>query len=213
MSLLHNAEADFAASELARMFVASPALCYSSGSMPSGLSATAAHEPSASPWPKADGLVSLLEAGSQVQRDIAIEYKRQQGGVHGLLTAIGQSQGYLHKGYNAAAIVVPGQYSSHTTPADYVRDVLDRISSTKAIGVFRYDSPDTSSATPFANRLHCVRPFELIATVSHVASASTRPRTQWVHMREGSTTRDAFFRFLQTAKRMSATGAANSVRA
>ncbi len=105
MSLNHNAEADFAASELARMFVHNPSLCYPSSSLPGGLSATASYEPSSSPWPKADGLISLLETGNQ-QRDIALEYKRTQEGVHGLLTAIGQAQGYIHKGYNGAAIVV-----------------------------------------------------------------------------------------------------------
>lgn len=212
MSLLHNAEADFAASELARMFVANPALCYGGGSIPIGLSATASYEPSSSPWPKADGLVSILEAGTQQQRDIALEYKRAQEGVHGLLTAIGQSQGYIHKGYHGAAIVVPSSYSSHNSPAMYVKDVLDKIGSTKSIGVFRYDPPDTSKPAPFAERLHCIRPLEVSSGVSHVGSVTTRPKTQWVHMREGSTTRDAFFRFLQTAKRMSAVDEAPQIR-
>lgn len=205
MSLLHNAEADFAASELARMFVGDTTLCYGPAGFAAGLSATASYEPSASPWPKADGLVSILEASSQRQMDVALEYKREQEGIHGLLTAIGQAQGYVHKGYNGAAIVVPNRYSSHDTPAAYVKDVLDKISSAQSIGVFGYEAPDTSSPTPFAGRIHCVRPLQLSASASPVGAAAGRPRTQWVHMREGSTTRDAFFRFLQTAKRMSAT--------
>lgn len=204
VSLTHNSEADFAASELARMFVADSTLCYAGRPAMGGLSATASYEPSASPWPKADGLVTILESGTQQQRDVALEYKRPQEGIHGLLTAIGQSHGYLHKGYNGAAIVVPSRYTSHETPALYVREVLDKISNSTGIGVFRYEEPDTSSATPFANRLHCVRPFLVSADASRVVASSTRPRTQWVHMREGSTTRDAFFRFLQTAKRISA---------
>jgi hypothetical protein len=205
MSLLHNAEADFAASELARMFVGDPKLCYDVSALPAGVSATASHEASASPWPKADGVVSILETGTQKQRDVAVEYKRQHEGIHGLLTAIGQAQGYIHKGYHGAAIVIPSQYPSHDSPAIYVKGVLDMLGSTSPIGVFRYEEPDTSSPVPFANRIHCVRPFVLSARSANVASPAGRPKTQWVHMREGSTTRDAFFRFLQTAKRMSAT--------
>src|ERR1035437_5142561 len=104
MSILHNSEADFAASELARMFVGDLKICFGATSAPSAVSATASHEGSASPWPKADGVVSILETGSQKQRDVAVEYKRQHEGIHGLLTAIGQAQGYIHKGYNGAAI-------------------------------------------------------------------------------------------------------------
>lgn len=208
MDFNHNAEADFAASELARMFVANPALCYSGGTLPSGLSATAAYEPSTSPWPRADGLISLLESGSgDVQRDIALEYKRPQEGVHGLLTAIGQAQGYLCKGYHGAVIVVPAEYPSHATPADYVKGVLDTIGGPASIGVFHYEPPDTSSVTPFAGRLHCVRPLQVGATSAAKVRAIARPRTQWVHMREGSTTRDAFFKFLQVAKKLSADAA------
>lgn len=204
MDFSHNAEADFAASELARMFVADPKLCYPPASVPAGLSATAAYEPSGSVWPRADGLVSILESGgAAVQREIALEYKRQGEGVHGLLTAIGQAQGYVCKGYHGAAIVIPSTYPSLATPADYVKGVLDKIGGSAAIGVFRYEPPDTSSATPFAGKLHCVRALQVSAVAPGV-KAVAKPRTQWVHMREGSTTRDAFFRFLQCAKRLSA---------
>jgi len=204
MSYGHNAEADFAASELARMFAADPRICYAEATCPSALSANASYEPSSSPWPKADALVSLLEAGTRRQRDIAVEYKRQQEGLHGLLTAIGQAHSYLHKGYSGAAIVLPSSYSGYSNPGEYVRDVLDQVSGNKATGVFRFETPDLSSPTPYAGRIHPVRLLELVTTGAPVRAVSSRPRTQWVHMREGSTTRDAFFRFLQTAKRLSA---------
>lgn len=207
MTYSHNAEADFAASELARMFAADPCLCYTSDTRPSGLSTNASYEPSSSPWPRADALVSLLESGTGAQRDIAVEYKREQEGTHGLLTAIGQAHSYIFKGYSGAAIVVPSVYASHPTPADFVKNVLDHTSGNKAIGVFRFDPPDLSSPTPYAGRLHAVRPLELITTAISAGTTTSRPRTQWVHMREGSTTRDAFFRFLQTAKLLSADGA------
>ena len=199
----HNSEADFASSELARMFVETPTLCYPSTAVPTGLSATASYEPSATGWPKADGLVSLLESLGGTQRDVAIEYKRPQEGIHGLLTAIGQAHGYIHKGYSGSAIVIPSIYSTHPTPADYVKEVLDRVSTNVSIGVFRYDPPDTGSATPFAGKLHCVRPFILATGAGTRAISGRGNKTQWVHMREGSTTRDAFFRFLQTSKRLS----------
>jgi len=200
----HNAEADFASSEVARMLVADPGLCYASGPRPPTISASASYEPSSAGWPKADGLVSILEGGATTRRDIALEYKRPQEGIHGLLTAIGQAHGYLHKGYSGAAIVIPARYASLTTPAEYVRDVLDKISGSRAIAVFSYDSPDTTSATPFAGRIQCIRPLVFDATGVRLRPASQGPKTQWVHMREGSTTRDAFFRFLQMAKRLSA---------
>ncbi len=202
MSYNHNAEADFAASELARMFAFDPSLCYDASTVPATLSASASYEPSSSGWPKADALVTVLESVGGAQRDIAVEYKRQQEGIHGLLTAMGQAHAYLHKGYNGSAIVVPTSYSTHPTPADYVTEVLDRISGNKAIGVFRFEEADLSSPTPYAGRLHCVRPLQLVTTTV-AGRPSARPKTQWVHMREGSTTRDAFLRFLQTAKRLS----------
>jgi hypothetical protein len=200
----HNAEADFAASEVARMLVADPGLCYDASSCPATISASASYEPSAAGWPKADGLVSVLEGGTTTQRAIALEYKRPQEGIHGLLTAIGQAHGYLHKGYSGAAIVIPGRYTSHPTPAEYVRDVLNAISGSRAIAVFSYSPPDTTSPTPFAGRIQCVRPLVFDAGRVQLRPASQGPKTQWVHMREGSTTRDAFFRFLQVAKRLSA---------
>ncbi len=74
MSFTHNSGADFAASELARMLVADPTIC----NHPERLSASASYEPPSSPWPKADGLVSVVNPSRSEQRDIALEFKRQQ---------------------------------------------------------------------------------------------------------------------------------------
>lgn len=204
VSYQHNAEADFAASELARLFAADPGFCYEDSTKPAAISASASYEPSSSPWPKADGLITLLESGATIQRDIALEYKTPQEGAHGLLTAMGQAYSYLHKGYNGAVIVVPKQYPSHNAPGPYLASALDFIEGSKAIGVFHYETPDTTSPTPFAGRLTCVRSLELVTSPTTASPVSTRPTTQWVHMREGSTTRDGFFRFLQAAKQLSA---------
>jgi hypothetical protein len=73
----HNAEADFAASEIARLFVADPLLCYEAAAVPASISASASYESSSAGWPKADGLISVLESGSNVQRDIALGSFRQ----------------------------------------------------------------------------------------------------------------------------------------
>jgi hypothetical protein len=123
VSYNHHTEADFAASELARLFADDPSLCYAAGTAPAALSTTASYEASSSGWPLADGVVGLVEPGG-AQKFIAVEYKRVQEGVHGLLTAIGQAQAYRHKGYNGAAIVVPREYRTHARPAEYVAEVL-----------------------------------------------------------------------------------------
>lgn len=204
MSYTHHVGADFAASELARMLAVNPSLCYVTATVPPAISCSATYEPSSSPWPKSDGVVSIAEPGGRVRREVALEYKRQQEGIHGLLTAIGQAHGYIHKGYSGALILVPRTYVTLSSPATYVAEVLDRTSGARAIGVFLYDDPDTSSATPFAGKIQCVRSLEIDTSAATALTAGSGPKTQWVHVREGSTTRDAFFRFLQAAKKLSA---------
>jgi hypothetical protein len=198
-------EADFAASELARMFASTPDVCFDVVGRPTSPSASASYEPSSSPWPKADGTITLLDGSAANTKSIALEYKRPHEGVHGLLTAMGQAYSYLHKGYHGAAIVIPKVYATHGSPGEFLRSALDYIDGSGAIGVFHYDVPDISSSTPFAGKLHCVRPMKLATLLStpHIAAV---PKTQWVHMREGSTTRDGFFRFLQVAKVLAADG-------
>lgn len=198
----HGPEADFASSELARLFAADPSLCYGSADVPSGgVSVSATSEATGSSWPYADGLISLLEPGN-TRRGIALEYKRPNEGVHGLLTGMGQVYAYLHKGYDGAVLVVPRAYSTHSSPGPYLKAVLDQIAGSESVGVFDYESPDTSSATPFAGRIRCVRPFKVITSKQSPAIVSAGTTTQWAHVREGSTTRDAYFRFLQVAKRL-----------
>lgn len=190
-------EADFAASELARMFTADPGLYLQGALVPNPLNASASYEPTTSRWPKADGVLTVSDAVGGHASAIALEYKRPNEGIHGLLTAMGQAYAYLHKGYHGAAIVVPRIYPTHTDPGGFLRSSLDYVEGSSAIGVFCYDAPDVSAASPFNGRLECVRPLKLEMPRAVAPMAST-PRTQWVHMREGSTTRDAFFRFLQT---------------
>ena len=86
MSYIHNEEADFAASELARMFIAESDLCFAGvdeADRPH-FNAFASKEPSNTSWPIADGVISLVNANDR--DDVAMEYKRDTEGVHGLLT-------------------------------------------------------------------------------------------------------------------------------
>jgi len=88
MSYIHNEEADFAASELARMFIAESDLCFAGvdeADRPH-FNAFASKEPSNTSWPIADGVISLVNANDR--DDVAMEYKRDTEGVHGLLTVV-----------------------------------------------------------------------------------------------------------------------------
>jgi hypothetical protein len=199
----HDAEADFAASELARMMAADARLCYESSGLPAGVSASASREAPSAGWPRADGMVRLLESGG-LERPLAVEYKRREEGIHGLLTAMGQAAAYVHKGYSGSAIVIPATYPTLETPAKYVDDVLGYEGGNSAIGVFEYSDPNVSSPTPFAGRIRCVRQMNVLATPTAGQAPARGTQTQWVHMREGSTTRDDFYRFIQVAARLSA---------
>lgn len=212
LTYAHNEEADFAASQLASMFAHSPKLCYAE-SEPADIpriSACASYEPGNSRWPLADGVISLVRSGaSSDQQDIALEYKRESEGVHGLLTAIGQSLSYLHKGYSGSVIVIPREYRTHTSPADHIVSVLDTNQVGSRVGVFDYEFPDKKSARPFKDKLRCVRPLSIGEAETSTSTTSRRSRTQWAHVREGSMTRDVAYRYLQAAMQL-ATGTSSS---
>ncbi len=161
-----------------------------------------ASQPGTTGWPQPDGVVSLESPSRQLV--LAVEYKRPQEGIHGMLTGLGQAHAYLHKGYAGAALVVPTVYPTHSAPGSYLRNVIDMTSPAAPIGVFIYDAPDSSRASPFAGKLACARPFAMRPPGTTAASQIIRARTetQWAHLREGSSTRDGFYRYLQIAKRL-----------
>jgi hypothetical protein len=208
LSYIHNEEADFATSELARLFVQDSSLCYQSileNQRPT-FSAFATQEPSSTNWPLADGVVSLHKPAREGQDNIAVEYKRTTEGVHGLLTAIGQTLSYINKGYNGAVMVIPREYTSHSSPAEHVASVLETNQIDDRIGIFDYLPPDKNSPYPFNGKLRCIRPMTLGEPVNRTFSALSKPKTQWVHMREGSTTRDVIYKYLKSAVRLSCGG-------
>ena len=130
-----------------------------------------------------------------------MEFKRPNEGLHGVLTAMGQSHAYLRKGYVGAVMVIPDAYAGFSDTGNYVRDVLDLTSRSPAIGVFTYSRPDMSKVSPFANKLTLHRPFQIDAAAPVVsARPPSRTETQWAHVREGSTDPDAFFKYLQAVK-------------
>lgn len=200
----HDLYASWATIEISRMIKATPLVMLSTGINSSNLNVFANRE-SGRIWPIPDGRISAETPANKFE--IAIEMKRTNEGLHGVLTAIGQSQAYIHKGYSGSAIVVPNAYDSHSTPGNYISDVINNTRTDLPIGVFTYDAPDTSSATPFLNKLICLRQIGL-TTTQRIQTGNfllnQKSTTQWAHLREGSSESFAFFRYLQIAKQQNA---------
>lgn len=194
----HDLYAAWAATELARMCRVKRSILFKEDV---GAYDVFANRATGRGWPIPDGGLSS-EALSR-KFDVAIELKRTNEGLHGVLTAIGQSQAYLHKGYSGSAIVVPSKYDTHTDPGQYITQVIQGTSAQASIGVFVYDEPDTDKTSPFENRLRCVREIGLSRTQTVqgvVAESSGRVQTQWAHLREGSSDLHVFLSYLATVR-------------
>ncbi len=198
----HDLYATWATTEIVRKIKANPSIFFNSNVNSVDLTAFANRE-SGRNWPIPDGRISVNTANKDIE--IAIELKRTNEGLHGVLTAIGQSQAYIHKGYNSSIIVIPDSYSSYANPGDYIRQVLEQTNDELAVGVFSYSPPDTGRTSPFQGKLTCHRQvgFDLTAAPAVAAQLSSSSNTQWAHLREGSSESHAFFKYLQTAKRIS----------
>jgi hypothetical protein len=201
----HDLYASWATVEISRMIKATPPVMLAAGVNSNNLNVFANRE-SGRVWPIPDGRISAETTANKFE--VALEMKRTNEGLHGILTAIGQSQAYIHKGYSGSAIVIPKSYDSHSTPGNYVSDVINNTRIDLPIGVFIYDTPDTSSASPFLNKLTCIRQIGL--TLNQTIQTgnfllSQKSSTQWAHLREGSSESFAFFKYLQNAKHQNAT--------
>jgi hypothetical protein len=193
----HDLYADWACVEIARLIQTFPQDYFDV--RPNNLSAYATRE-GGRIWPICDGVVCITEGDSTY--NLAIEMKRVNEGLHGVLTAIGQSQAYLHKGFNASVIVVPNQYVSHENPGLYISDVIALVSDDQPILIFSYEEPNPSLPNPFLNKLTRHRGFNLnTARVTNTTNIVRRTETQWGHVREGSTDPHAFYTYLATAKK------------
>lgn len=200
----HDLYASWATVEISRLIKATPPVMLSSGVSARNLNVFANRE-SGRVWPIPDGRITAETTSNKFE--VALEMKRTNEGLHGILTAIGQSQAYIHKGYSGSVIVIPKAYDSHATPGNYVSDVINNTRIDLPIGVFIYDNPDTSSASPFFNKITCLRQIGL-TTSQQITTGnfllSQKSTTQWAHLREGSTESFAFFKYLQNAKQQNA---------
>ena len=205
----HDIEASYAATEVVNHLLASPGSCFQTPPNIKNLSGYAARE-GRHAWPHADGVIELAVAAGagSVQYSIAVEFKRPNEGLHGVLTAIGQSHAYLRKGYAGSVIVVPSSYAGFGDPGPYVKEVLDLTSKSEAIGVFTYSRPDMSKVSPFAGKLNIRRALKIDSAPPVAAIPHARTETQWAHVREGSTDPDAFFKYLQAVKLLGGGGIA-----
>ena len=197
----HDLEASYAGAEVAAELLRNPEYCFRDVPDKASLSAYAARE-GRNVWPHADGVIELGITGANIRKySIALEFKRPNEGLHGVLTAIGQAHAYLRKGYAGSVIVIPEVYSGLAASGAYVRDVLNLTSQNPAIGVFSYLPPDMSKPSPFAGRLALGRSMLIDAAPPVVApQAPSVTETQWAHVREGSSDPDAFFKYLQAVK-------------
>jgi hypothetical protein len=196
----HDMQAAWAASEIAYLFT------NKQGSISNGLGAIGgwsfyASRESRREWPIADGII-VAENRTVQPLKIAIEYKRPNEGLHGILTALGQSFAYLEKGFNGSVIIIPREYESHRTPGEHLNRVLEKTAPSMPVSVYTYSEPDTTIATPFRNRLQCVREITLQENTTQPEAADTYVKTLWAHLREGSSDPDAFFKYCQVAKRL-----------
>ena len=200
----HDIEASWAGAEVARLLASDPSLCFDAPPSSTDVSTYAGRE-GKTRWPHADGVIEFSDSASGNSYNIALEYKRPNEGLHGILTAIGQSHAYLRKGYSGSVIVLPKSYSGVSNVGAYTKDVLDNASGSTSIGLFVYDEPDRSKVSPFENVLTTERKFKLDgpAPASPVSGTLGKPETQWMHLREGSSDPDAFFRYLQAVKLVS----------
>ena len=204
----HDHEAAFAGTEVVSHLLRTPRDCFDSPPAPNHLSGRAAREGKFE-WPHSDGVIELVDTSGAApsKYNIALEFKRQNEGLHGILTAIGQSHAYLRKGYSGAVIVIPELYTSFRNPGSYVTEVLDLTSKSESIGVFTYTKPDMSLVSPFEGTLTLHRRFKIdAADPMPTGTPAARTETQWAHVREGSTDPDAFFKYLQCVKLLGGEG-------
>lgn len=203
----HNVEAAYASAEIAGYLQENQDL-FLGGMGDNGAWSIYAGSEGGARWPLADGVICAINPMKEV--NIAFEFKRLNEGVHGILTALGQSYAYLEKGYDASVMAIPGRYSSHSSPGEHISRIIDSSSPDIPIWVFTYDEPDLSVTRPFRGKLTCVRRNNL-ATCQHIQrsaqmTTSGKITTLWAHVREGMSHPDAFYKFCKSVKIITSVG-------
>lgn len=205
----HDIEAAYASSEVAGLIMANQRSFFGTLGTAGAWSVFAGRE-GGHQWPLADGVISAINTTAS-DVNIAFEFKRPNEGVHGILTALGQSYAYLEKGYDASIMVIPERYSSHSSPGNHVKRVIESTSPNVPICIYTYSTPDLSATRPFNGKLKCVRDICLPSCSPVIRSATTgttsgSASTLWAHMREGMSYPDAFYRYCQSVKIVTALG-------
>lgn len=204
----HDLEAAYASSEVADLLTQNQNIFFGGMGNNSPWSIYAMREGS-NQWPLADGVL-LAENTNHSDIKIAFEYKRPNEGVHGILTALGQSFAYLEKGYNASIMVIPEKYSSHDSPGTHIKKIIDSTAPKIPISIYVYSAPDLSVTHPFRGKLSCVREISLPECINinldNTTSQTSSVSTLWAHVREGMSFPDAFFKYCQAIKIISSYG-------
>ena len=205
----HNNEAAYASAEIASMMQESQDIFFDGIGVNGAWSLFAGREGN-SQWPLTDGVISAINPRKELH--IAVEFKRANEGIHGILTALGQSYAYLEKGYHASVMVIPCSYPSHNSPGEHIKRIIEATAPDVPIWIYTYSDPDLSVARPFHGKLTCLRNKTLSAcnTIKREAPIVTgRVSTLWAHIREGMSHPDAFYRFCQSVKIISSLGERN----
>jgi hypothetical protein len=196
----HDIEAAWATTEIASIIKNDPVSCI--GKHLTANSSIIAGLDKRRIWPIADGLIKIEDPINNINHSIAVEYKRTNEGLHGILTALGQSQAYLDKGFTASAIIIPDKYESHNDPGKHLLRIIEHTAHSNPILLFTYTEPDISSESPFHNKFTKLRSVNIGNCASQSNEINMRIETQWGHMREGSSDSSAFFLYLKTAKEL-----------
>jgi len=198
----HDLYATWACAEIAKIISNDQPTYFSASQLTNGWTIAAGRE-GGRLWPLADGVISSYHSSTNSDMNIAVEFKRINEGLHGTLTALGQSLAYLHKGYNASIIVIPDKYPSYSTPALHIKEILDLTANNMPVGVFSYEDPDLSKLRPFEKKIKCHRlPNLSLSPLVSNTSISSRPRssTLWAHVREGMSYPDVFYKYCKQVK-------------
>ena len=172
----HDSEAAYASGEIADIIQGKAVKFF--GTLTAGGTWTlSAGREGSTKWPLADGLIQAINSKPAVQKvNIAFEYKRPNEGVHGILTAVGQSLAYLEKGYDASVICIPQVYTSHADPGTHVRNIIETTAPDAPITVYTYDTPNMAHPKPFSKKLTCVRDIDVSKSVFCLLYTSPSPR-------------------------------------
>lgn len=202
----HDLYASWVTAELASLLKTEPAILFRGLDVSPNTITCFANRESGRKWPIPDGRISV--SVNSVEIEVALELKRTNEGLHGVLTATGQAQAYLKKGYDISVIAVPDEYDSYKGPGLYLAELLNSIDIDSNIIVLTYAAPDELKPSPFRGKLtfHRIISFDPtnVSPQRVREFGSQKASKQWAHLREGSSDADSFFRYLQTAKNISA---------